>query len=606
LDLGPAFLFSKWNKCKLFMKLARFLSLLALIASTSITIGQVIPDRYIAVFKDDVRNHPAAAQALAAQHGLALGYVYEHALKGFAFGGSPRAAEALAQRAEIAYVEQDQLFHAIGDLPSLPTGINRAEVDVALPIGTDPGVSLADKPVIVAVLDTGADGDHPDLNIVGGIRFYTVFPNRVLSDNNYADGHGHGTHVSGTIGAKDNGVNTVSGKQVVGVAPDIKIYAVKVLNDSGSGSTSAIVAGMDHVAANASTIHVANMSLGGGVSRAMDDAVKRGTDAGIVYVVAAGNSSADVSTTSPARAPSAITVSALADSDGIPGGGGPSFYSGGTFYTGDDTFAPFSNFGSRVDICAPGVLILSTVPGGGYDGNYSGTSMASPHVAGAAALYIAYKGITKTAAGVEAIANALKTSGWHDGELEYILSGDPDGIHEPLLNVGRLMGIVPPPVNKAPSASFTYSASGLTVTFTDTSTDSDGTIVSRSWSFGDSGTSTDQNPLHTYAQAGTYNVTLTVNDDDGATGTVTQPVTVNAPSSGITLTAVGYKVKGKQMVDLSWTGAPSSVTIYRNGTYIATESGTSYRDNLNKVGGGSYTYWVICGSTKSNDATVTF
>lgn len=443
------------------MKLRGIFSLLAFAATTSIVTAQVVPDRYIAVFKDELPNPRAAARALAAQHGVAVGYVYEHALKGFAFGGSPQAAAALTKRAEIAYVEQEQVFHAVGDVAVLPTGINRAEVDVAMPIATGQGVSLAGAPVTVAVLDTGAEASHPDLNIIGGIRFYTRGL-RVVSDGSYADGNGHGTHVSGTIGAKDDGVN-FEGKEVVGVAPGVKIYAVKVLDDSGSGYTSAIVAGIDHVVANASTIAVANMSLGGGVSQALDDAVKRGTDAGIVFVVAAGNSSADVSTSSPARAPSAITVSALADSDGTPEGRGPSFYlSDGTFYTADDTFAPFSNYGAGVDICAPGVLILSTVPGGGYDGSYSGTSMAAPHVTGAAALYIAVHGIAKNAAGVEAIANALRTSGWHAGEPEYILSGDPDKSREPLLNVGRLMGTVEPP-DAPPTVSITSPAEGATV-----------------------------------------------------------------------------------------------------------------------------------------------
>jgi chitodextrinase len=671
------------------------LSLLAVVASTSTITAQFVPNRYIAVLKDDVRDVPVAAQALAAQHGLAVGCVYEHALKGFAFGGAPRAAAALAARAEVAYVEQDQEFHAVVDTSVLPTGIDRVEADAALPIATGQGVSLANAGVTVAVIDTGA-GPHPDLNIVGGIHYYVRGFFSVVSDGNYADDNGHGTHVSGTIGAKDDGVNL--GKEVVGVAPGVKIYAVKVLNANGSGYTSAIIKGMDHVTANAATIQVANMSLGGGVSQAMDDAIKRGTDAGIVYVVAAGNSDEDVSTCSPARAPSAITVSALADSDGKAGGTGGSFYtSDGKFYTADDTFAPFSNWGAGVDICAPGVAILSTIPGGGYDGTYSGTSMAAPHVAGAAALYIAVNGPTS----VEAVTAALKTTGWKSGDPEYLKGGDPDGIAEPLLNVGAL--ITPPTPNNAPVITIVpvpvNVAEDIPVEFTATATDADNDALTYTWSFGDGATANGQNVLHTYLWGENFTVTVTVTDGKGgsATSTTTAAITevndfpiVNAggpysgvvgmavtfngsatdfdnqdgttandqtltyswnfgdgstgtgatpthtyaagtytaaltvsdalssitastsvtikPSPSISLTATGYKVKGKQKVDLSWTGATSTVDVYRNGMRIATATANDgfYTDNVNKTGGGTYTYYLISNGLQSNEATVIF
>ncbi len=167
-----------------------------------------------------------------------------------------------------------------------------------------------------------------------------------------------------------------------------------------------------------------------------------------------------------------------------------------------------------------------------------------------------------------------------------------------------------PPDNQAPIASFTYTTSDLTATFIDTSTDSDGTIVSRSWAFGDGETSSIQNPSHTYEAAGIYTVTLTVTDDDGATGSTSKSVTVSDPSAGITLTATGYKVKGRQHADLEWSGATSTnVDIYRNGSKIVTTANDGFdTDNIGKVGGGSYIYKVCeAGTTTcSSEATVTF
>lgn len=425
------------------MKAIRLFSLLvAFLACASITMGQVIPDRYIAVFDKGVADPPAAARALAAQHGLAVSHVYEHALKGFAFAGPPQAIAALARRGNVAYIEPDQVYYALGQ--TIPTGIDRADVEQALHIdGIDDFVD-----VDIAIIDTGLDSDHPDLRIdPNGVRFYLQVI-WIRSDGNWEDDNGHGTHVGGTAAAIDNGLG------VVGVAPGARLTAVKVLDKRGSGSLSAVIAGVDWVAARADRFEVANMSLGGGFSQALNDAVKNAVNKGVVFVVAAGNSATDASTQSPASEPTAITVSALADSNGSPGGGGPA-----TSYGADDTFATFSNYGPVIDICAPGVDILSTYPGGYAIG--SGTSMASPHVAGAAALYIAYNGLTKTAAGVEAVADALKNSGWRLNDSEYIIGGTADAFYEPLLNVAALIGTVP--TDNPPTVSITSPTDGNTV-----------------------------------------------------------------------------------------------------------------------------------------------
>ncbi|HEY0735068.1 MAG TPA: S8 family serine peptidase, partial [Herpetosiphonaceae bacterium] len=269
--------------------------------------------------------------------------------------------------------------------------------------------------VDVAIIDTGIQTNHPDLNVVGGRNCST--------GSSYADGHGHGTHVAGTVAAKDdtNGV--------VGVAPGARLWAVRVLNNSGSGTTSSVICGIDWVTANAGTIEVANMSLGGsgtdsncGGSDIYHNAICASVNAGVTYAVAAGNSAANANSFRPATYNEVITVSALADFNGEPGGGAAATCRADV----DDTFADFSNYGADVDIIAPGVCILSTWKGSGYN-TISGTSMASPHVAGAAALYKANNPGATPAQVKTAIQNA--------GNLNWNTATDPDSNHERLLNV---------------------------------------------------------------------------------------------------------------------------------------------------------------------------
>jgi subtilisin family serine protease len=386
-------------------------------------------ERYIVVLTPAAGDPEAAARALLRAHGGTLGFVYRHAMSGFSAELPPAAVEAIARNPNVAYVEPDQVMTAFAQ--TVPTGVRRIFADSNANLDID-GIDDGRVDVDVAVIDTGIDFDHPDLNVVGRVdcsRGSALRPS--CSEETGDDGNGHGTHVAGTIGAIDNGFG------VVGVAPGARLWAVKVLSDSGSGWTSGIIAGVDWVTAKSKVIEVANMSLGGGNSTALCQAVNSSVAAGIVHAVAAGNSDANASAYSPANCSGVITVSALADFDGLPGASG-----GATCRADqDDTLADFSNWGSTVEIAAPGVCIQSTWKDGGY-ATISGTSMASPHVAGAAALLRA-SGVG-TPAQVRTTLLARGNFIWTDD------SGD--GVTEPLLDVSSATTFEPVMVAGAPPA----------------------------------------------------------------------------------------------------------------------------------------------------------
>jgi subtilisin len=347
--------------------------------------GDVRPDRYIVVLRDGVPSARAVADEHARDAGARVSHVYEHALKGYAAYIPAARLDRVKNDRRVDFVEQDYVQEAFAQ--TLPTGVNRIEGDKSTTANIDTQDQRVD--VDIAVLDTGID-THTDLNVAGGY-------NCTSSDRgNYGDGHGHGTHVAGTAAALDN----TSG--VVGAAPGARLWAMKVLNDSGSGFTSWIICGIDRVTkhnteAGLEDIEVANMSLGGSggdsecsstSSDSYHKAICDSTTAGVTYVVAAGNGRKDLKNFRPATYDEVLTVTAAADFNGQPGGGAAATCRSDV----DDTAANFSNFTTighpdeGHTIAAPGVCIRSTWEGGGYR-TISGTSMASPHVAGAAALY---------------------------------------------------------------------------------------------------------------------------------------------------------------------------------------------------------------------------
>lgn len=369
---------------------------------------------HIVVFRDGVMSSrsPLAVNNFARAYGLTVEAAYSHALNGAAVVVPSGQLRRLKADPRVLYVEP--VYIARTTVQTIPTGLVRSYASTNTALDID-GVDDFRVNVDVAVIDTGVDLDHPDLNVVG----YTRCTRGSCRTNGSDDSNGHGTHVAGTIGALDNGIGPV------GFAPGARIWSVGVLGTNGSGSTADIIAGINWVTARASTIEVANMSLGGEfTSAALNTAITNSVNAGVVYVVAAGNSDKNASTFTPANHPDVITVSALADFNGLPGGGAASTCRADV----DDTLADFSNFGAVVEIAAPGVCIYSTWKSGGYN-TISGTSMASPAVAGAAAL-LASVNNPNTRTAVLNIRSQLVSTGnfnWTDD------SGD--GIKEPLLDV---------------------------------------------------------------------------------------------------------------------------------------------------------------------------
>lgn len=331
-------------------------------------VSKPIPGQYNVVLNDDAvqaKSESAVRNVAAELIGKAgsVGATYATALKGFSASGVSEAkAQALEQDPRVDFVEQDQITSLSPPETSRPPwedGGGGGSDGQTTPYGiTRVGGATSGVSGTAWVLDTGVDLDHPDLNV--DTDRSAVFVSNGPGAKSPDDGDGHGTHVAGTIAAIDNS------RDVVGVAEGATVVAVKVLDDNGRGSYSEIIDGVDYVAANGSSGDVANMSLGGGTSDALDTAVENAASNGIYFSIAAGNDSDDANNYSPARteATNVFTVSAFDDTD---------------------TFASFSNYSGPTDppveYGAPGVDVLSLYADGGTN-TLSGTSMAAPHVAG--------------------------------------------------------------------------------------------------------------------------------------------------------------------------------------------------------------------------------
>lgn len=386
-------------------------------SSSASQMGQVIPGQYIVVLNDDALNLRDILSEVAYKvniEGTEILHIYEDVLNGFAINvPNERVIEALEQSPFVDYIEKDKMVKAFAQ--TLPSGVNRVDGDLSSTKSGNGGVSINTD---IAILDSGIHTSHSDLNIY----HQKTFVSGTSSGN---DDNGHGTHVAGIAAARDNSIG------VVGIAPGAKLWAIKVLDRNGSGALSTIIKGIDYIKQYASQIEVANLSLGCECkSSAFDTAINNAVKAGITFVVASGNSGKDASTFSPANNPNVIAVSAIGDSDGKCGGTGPS-----TGYGRDDTLASFSNYGAVVDMTAPGTKIYSTYKGNSY-ATMSGTSMAAPHVAGAAALYEAsHPGASPSEVRNALLSNGSTSSTTCDGKGHGYFTSDRDSYREPLLYV---------------------------------------------------------------------------------------------------------------------------------------------------------------------------
>ena len=338
-----------------------------------------IPDSYIVVLNENVRSVPDVASEMARAYGLSRGYVYQNSIRGFSATIPAGRLNALARDPRVKYIEPDRIVALApppgkgpggggGDTPppgqETPWGITR--------VG---GGATYTGNAVAWIIDSGIDLDHPDLNV--DVARSVDFTN---SRKGADDENGHGTHVAGTVAAIDNEFG------VVGVAAGATVVAVRVLDRRGSGSYSGVIAGIDYVGANGANGDEANMSLGGGFSQALNDAVVAASGT-VKFSLAAGNESTNAGTRSPASA------------------NGNNIYTVSAFAQGD-TWASFSNYGNPpVDYAAPGVGVTSTYKDGGYT-TYNGTSMAAPHVAGLLLL------------------GNIRSGGY--------VSGDPDGNPDPI------------------------------------------------------------------------------------------------------------------------------------------------------------------------------
>ncbi len=352
--------------------------------------GRPIPGQYIVVFRDDVADVDGKVKDKLLKANGRLKHAYKAALKGFAGELSDEAAAARRADPALAYGEQDQEVTIDATQTNATWGLDRID-QRDLPASGSYTYTGTGSGVTAYIIDTGILTGHNEF--AGRAAFGANYADRKNTDCN-----GHGTHVAGTVGGT-----------VYGVAKAVKLVGVKVLNCRGSGTNSGVIAGVDWVRQNRTGRAVANLSLGGGVSQALDDAVNNLVASGVYVAVAAGNESQDACNASPARAKAATTVGAT---------------------TSSDARASYSNFGSCVDIFAPGSAITSAWHTGTTATNtISGTSMASPHVAGVGALYL---GATPSAspAQVDSALRARATLGK--------VTGAGTGSPNLLLNTARL------------------------------------------------------------------------------------------------------------------------------------------------------------------------
>jgi subtilisin family serine protease len=517
-----------------------------------------IPGSYIVTLRDDLSDQDVenSARSLAKLHKGALKHIYKAALKGFAVDNlTDSQLAALVRDPRVLRVEADQVVTAITTQIPATWGLDRVDQRF-LPLNNSYTYSADGTGVTVYIIDTGINITHVDFQ-----GRASVGDDEIGDGRNGIDCHGHGTHVSGTVA----GVKW-------GLAKKARLVAVRVLDCGGSGTWSGVIAGVDWVTAHKVLPAVANMSIGGGKVQAVNDAVRNSTLAGITYAVAAGNDAGDACLSSPSSEPSAITVAATDRTD---------------------AFASFSNRGPCVDISAPGVNVTSDWIGTNFSANtISGTSMASPHVAGAAALYLTVNPNATPAQVTSALKSNVTTG---------VITGLPASTVDGLLYTGFIgnntlatITVTPNPATLAP---------GATQQFTATGRDASGNIVpiTPTWSVVAGGGTINGTGLFTAGTvAGTYTNTVTASSG-GVTGAATVTVTPGPVASivvtpnpasvavGATqqFTAAGQDAFGNAVsITPAWSVVAGGGTIDGSGLFTAGTVAGTYTNTVTASSGG--------------------